>query len=119
MRIIQLPLCRRQVYPICPCYGRYRGLRSAIVCSLKCLLQNECVFERFLPFVRKPRGGMLSKYFKNEQMREMVHEVSFPVIADFPACHLESHINHLLFETDMNQREHTSHGQRPADRALT
>lgn len=52
-------------------------------------------------------------------MRETVHEVSFPAIAGFPASHLESHINHLLFETDMNQREHTSHGQRPSTDIMT
>lgn len=48
-------------------------------------------------------------------MRETVHEVPLPAISGFPASHLESHINHLLFETDMNQREHTSDGQ-SADR---
>lgn len=43
-------------------------------------------------------------------MLETVHEVSFPAIAGFPASHLESHINDLLFENDMNQRENTSDG---------
>ena len=49
----------------------------------------------------------------------MVHEVSFPAVAGVPASHLESHINHLLFESDMNQGEHTSDGQRPSTDIMT
>lgn len=48
----------------------------------------------------------------NKQMWVTVHEVPFSAIACFPASHLESHINHLLFETDMIQREHTSDSKR-------
>lgn len=49
---------------------------------------------------------MLSKYFK-----QAVHEVSFPVTDGAYDSHLESRINHLLFETGRNQEEHTSDGQ--------
>lgn len=52
-------------------------------------------------------------------MLETVHEVSFPAIAGFPASHLESHINDLLFENDMNQRENTSDGQRRSTDIMT
>lgn len=52
-------------------------------------------------------------------MRETVHEVPLPAIAGFPASHLESHINHLLFEADTNQREHTSDGQSASSDIMT
>lgn len=42
-------------------------------------------------------------------MRETVHKVSFPAMA---ASLLQSHINHPLFESDMNQRERPSDGHR-------
>lgn len=52
-------------------------------------------------------------------MQETVHEVPLPAIAGFPASNLESHINHLLFETDMNQRERTWDNQRASSDIMT
>lgn len=54
---------------------------------------------------------MLSKYFKQADATQSVKRHSQPSLAS-PASHLETHINHLLFETDMNQRKHTSDSQR-------
>lgn len=52
-------------------------------------------------------------------MRDAVHEVSFPATDGVYDSHLESHINHLLFETGMNQEEHTSDGQSASTDIMT
>lgn len=116
MRIRQLPLFRRRVSPICPYNSRYKGLQSATACSLKRLLQKVSLNALFRLSGNHAEETLSEKEKKkkkssNKHLAETVREVSFATAAGFPAPHLKSHINHRLFETDLNQR--VTHFRRP------
>lgn len=106
MRIRQLPLFRRRGFA-------NLSIQQQVQRTAKCYsLQFEApasksVFESRLSGNHAEETLGEKKKIKkssNKHLAETVHEVSFAAAAGFPAPHLKSHINHLLFETDLNQR---------------